>query len=78
MAAPSQSLPLAPGQAERGSLEAQRGSLEARPLKIAVIGPNANRTLTLTSNYAGCKTQAGGPIMPSCTFVNPLQVSITP
>lgn len=41
--------------------------------KIAVVGPNANRTLTLTSNYAGCKRGAGGPIIPSCTFVNPLQ-----
>jgi beta-glucosidase len=25
------------------------------PLRVAVVGPNANRTLTLTSNYAGCK-----------------------
>ena len=25
----------------------------SKPLKIAVLGPNANRTLTLTSNYAG-------------------------
>jgi hypothetical protein len=41
--------------------------------KLAVLGPNANRTMTLTANYAGCKTSAGGPIMNSCTFVNPLQ-----
>ena len=41
--------------------------------KIAVLGPNANRTLTLTANYAGCKNGAGGPILPTCTFVNPLQ-----
>jgi len=43
------------------------------PLKIAVIGPNANRTMTLTSNYAGCKDKAGGPILSNCHFVNPLQ-----
>ena len=41
--------------------------------KLAVLGPNANRTLTLTANYAGCKSGAGGPILPECTFVNPLQ-----
>ena len=41
--------------------------------KLAVVGPNANRTLTLTANYAGCKSSAGGPILPECTFVNPLQ-----
>ena len=45
----------------------------AKPSRVAVVGPNANRTLTLTSNYAGCKDKAGGPILPSCTFVNPLQ-----
>ena len=38
-----------------------------------MLGPNANRTLTLTANYAGCKSGAGGPILPECTFVNPLQ-----
>jgi beta-glucosidase len=43
------------------------------PIKLAVIGPNANRTLTLTSSYSGCKSRAGGPILPSCVFVNPLQ-----
>ena len=42
------------------------------PIRVAVVGPNANRTLTLTSNYAGCKEKAGGPIIASCTFVNPL------
>ena len=25
------------------------------PLRVAVVGPNANRTLTLTSSYSGCK-----------------------
>jgi beta-glucosidase len=48
-------------------------SPRARRRKVAVVGPNANRTLTLTSNYAGCKDRAGGPILPSCTFVNPLE-----
>jgi len=43
------------------------------PIRLAVVGPNANRTMTLTSNYAGCKDSAGGPILPTCTFVNPLQ-----
>ena len=38
-----------------------------------MLGPNANRTLALASNYAGCKDRAGGPLIPSCTFVNPLQ-----
>ncbi len=51
------------------------GRDEAAPngIRIAVLGPNANRTLTLASNYAGCKDRAGGPLIPSCTFVNPLQ-----
>ena len=49
----------------------------AAPLKIAVVGPNANRTDTLTSNYAGCRNSAGGPLIPECTFINPLQVSGT-
>eukprot|EP00039_Didymoeca_costata_P006248 m.88639 g.88639 ORF g.88639 m.88639 type:complete len:862 (+) comp13179_c0_seq3:173-2758(+) len=41
--------------------------------KIAVIGPNANRTMTLLSNYPGCKTSPGGSIDPQCNLVNPLQ-----
>eukprot|EP01043_Picozoa_sp_COSAG02_P000111 COSAG02_NODE_2_length_75708_cov_87.013953_14_plen_423_part_00 len=45
----------------------------AKKKKLAVVGPNANRTGTLTANYAGCKSSAGGPILPTCTFVNPLQ-----
>lgn len=40
--------------------------------KVAVIGPNANRTLTLLSNYPGCKNSPGGPIDPTCRLVNPL------
>ncbi len=61
-------------------LKNQANMLPLRPtaetnnsLKIAVVGPNANRTLTLASNYAGCKSHAGGPILNSCTFVTPLQ-----
>ncbi len=41
--------------------------------RIAVIGPNANRTMTLLSNYPGCKTSPGGPIDPDCNLINPLQ-----
>ena len=48
-------------------------SLNNKKLKLAVVGPNANRTLSLGSNYAGCKNGAGGPFLKSCTFVNPLQ-----
>lgn len=36
---------------------------------VAVIGPNANRTMTLLSNYPGCKTQPGGAIDPVCDTV---------
>lgn len=43
------------------------------PIKLAVLGPNANRTMSLVSNYAGCTNEAGGPLLPSCTFINPLQ-----
>lgn len=39
---------------------------------IAVIGPNANSTLTLVGNYYGCH-MAGGPLLANCTFVTPLQ-----
>lgn len=51
-----------------------RGLGQARSKRrLAVIGPNANRTMTLTSNYAGCKDTPGGPIIAECSFVNPLQ-----
>lgn len=40
---------------------------------IAVLGPNANRTMTLLSNYPGCKLGPGKPIDPACHLVNPLQ-----
>jgi len=40
---------------------------------LAVIGPNANRTDVLLSNYPGCKSKPGGGIDPNCTLVNVLQ-----
>ena len=68
----SDALPL--GAAGMASLLQARASMaRSAPIKLAVLGPNANRTSTLTSNYAGCKDKAGGPILASCTFVNPLQ-----
>jgi beta-glucosidase len=39
---------------------------------IAVIGPNANRPLTLVSNYPGCKDKPGGPLDKDCTLITPL------
>jgi len=39
---------------------------------IAVIGPNANRTMSLVSNYPGCKTAPGGPLVPDCNLTTPL------
>ena len=42
---------------------------------IAVVGPNANRTMSLVSNYPGCKNSPGGPLDPDCVLINPLQVS---
>ena len=56
-----------------GMAASSQVSAAAGKKKLAVLGPNANRTLTLTANYAGCKSGAGGPILPECTFVNPLQ-----
>lgn len=41
--------------------------------RLSVIGPNANRTRTLMSNYAGCVSKPGGEILADCTLVNPLQ-----
>ena len=64
-------LPL--GGAGMANVAASRSIWSQGKKKLAVIGPNANRTLTLTANYAGCKNGAGGPILPTCTFVNPLQ-----
>ena len=60
-------------KAGRNAAAAQPSRAPRTPLKLAVVGPNANRTMTLTSNYAGCKARAGGPILPTCTFVNPLE-----
>ena len=64
----NRTLPL--GGTERRS---EKMKLNEKSIKIAVVGPNANRTLSLASNYAGCKDKAGGPILASCTFINPLQ-----
>eukprot|EP00966_Prymnesium_polylepis_P286550 6619158-Prymnesium_polylepis.1 len=57
----------------RGMAASVRRPQPKRRLRLAVIGPSANRTLTLTSNYAGCKDKPGGPILPECSFVNPLE-----
>ena len=43
------------------------------PVKVAVVGPNANNTRMLASSYSGCTSRAGGPLLPECTFVNVLQ-----
>eukprot|EP01116_Phalansterium_solitarium_P002419 TRINITY_DN1242_c0_g1_i5.p1 TRINITY_DN1242_c0_g1~~TRINITY_DN1242_c0_g1_i5.p1 ORF type:complete len:821 (+),score=286.40 TRINITY_DN1242_c0_g1_i5:130-2592(+) len=40
--------------------------------RIAVLGPNANRTDVLVGNYNGCSEGPGQPIMPQCTLVTPL------
>ena len=39
---------------------------------IAVIGPNANRSASLLSNYAGCRDIPGGPIDANCRLITPL------
>jgi beta-glucosidase-like glycosyl hydrolase len=44
----------------------------ARRKHIAVIGPNANRTESLLSNYAGCRDTPGGPIDATCRLITPL------
>lgn len=46
--------------------------LQAHNLRrIAVIGPNANNTLTLMGNYYGCNLN--GSLVDNCTYVTPLQ-----
>ena len=56
-----------------------RSSRVTAPLsRIAVIGPNADRRLTLLGNYCGCQDgQPGGPIDPpitdGCTLITPLR-----
>ena len=45
----------------------------ARAKTIAVLGPNADRTATLLSNYAGCREAPGGAITRECTLVTPLE-----
>ena len=66
-------LPLGGGNNDHINNNLQVSSSASAPLKVAVVGPNANRTLTLTSSYSGCKSSAGGPILPECIFLNPLQ-----
>ncbi|GMI04550.1 hypothetical protein TrLO_g108 [Triparma laevis f. longispina] len=47
--------------------------LKTTTKKVALLGPNANRTETLLSNHAGCKANPNDQtIDPSCTLVNPL------
>ena len=41
-------------------------------MRVAVLGPNANRTTTLLSNYPGCTDEPGGDPLPECTLVTPL------
>ena len=68
-------LPLSLGPSQPYS----RSSRVAAPLsRIAVIGPNADRRLTLLGNYCGCQDGSPGgpvdaPITPSCRLVTPLQ-----
>lgn len=50
-----------------------RPRASAKKKVLAVIGPNADRNLTLGSNYCGCKNRAGGPLLSSCKFVTPLE-----
>ena len=45
---------------------------DRRKQHIAVIGPNANRTASLLSNYAGCRDIPGGPVDATCRLVTPL------
>lgn len=39
---------------------------------VAVIGPNANRTAAVLSNYAGCRDPFDGPITAACKLLTPL------
>ena len=39
--------------------------------RIAVVGPNANRTAVLLSNYEGCQLSTGG-VNAACTLITPL------
>eukprot|EP00730_Choanoeca_flexa_P001726 TRINITY_DN10757_c0_g2_i2.p1 TRINITY_DN10757_c0_g2~~TRINITY_DN10757_c0_g2_i2.p1 ORF type:complete len:763 (+),score=148.49 TRINITY_DN10757_c0_g2_i2:115-2403(+) len=41
--------------------------------KIAVVGPNANSSSVLLSNYAGCREPFGGPITTDCRLVTVLE-----
>ena len=65
-------LPLGGQGMDSVRLGSTTGRARTRPIKLAIVGPNANRTVSLTSSYSGCRNQAGGPIIPECSFVTPL------
>lgn len=44
-----------------------------KDMKIALLGPNANSVDALMSNYAGCRSGAGGPIDPKCHLITILE-----
>ena len=56
-----------------GMASAASVAAAAAPIKVAVVGPNANNTRMLASSYSGCTSHAGGSLLPECTFVNVLQ-----
>jgi len=61
-------LPLSDGGGGSGG----SGGSGDTPVRVALIGPNANRSETLLSNYAGCKASPGDlTIDERCTIVNP-------
>lgn len=39
--------------------------------RVAIVGPNANRTLTMLGNYCGCLNGPFSDIDPSCVLINP-------
>lgn len=47
--------------------------LPLKETKVAVIGPNANSTDALLSNYGGCRAGAGGAIDPACILLTVLE-----
>jgi beta-glucosidase len=40
-------------------------------VNLLIVGPNANRTETLLSNYPGCKTSPGSKVVKACTLITP-------
>jgi beta-glucosidase len=46
----------------------------AKPLRLGVVGPNANDTFTLVGNYYGCSIGTWGPLLPKyCNITTPLE-----